>query len=305
MPCGSNEASFFIAFEHSRKTLNKVRASVPVQRRLLVIFEPPAVNPSQHSLRVRARYARVLVPSKLQVIQEQDQVYYGGALHDQDEFQRNLDSFFDKPREAGTYCLVQQNKFSLVPGSMYTLRQQTAKFFQDANRNFSLAGKNWNISKTRLWVEQLYAAKVALEARSQVDLGLWRWRNLIGSGTLKIVGPVQSSIEFMADHEVAIVIENDPSYVTEKLFNALQAGTAVIYCGPNLDDFGIPQKIVKQVPHCPANVFQAASSLSKAEIEDMRNQALGWISQPEVREKWGYENSFKRISDLALDFLSD
>lgn len=305
VPCGSKTAKFFISFEHSPTTLKLIRETVPVSKRLLVIFEPPAVNPAQHSSRVRSLYAKVLVPSKLQVRQANEIVYFGGALHDQNQFESNLSGFFGNDQRSSSFCLVQQNKFSLVKNSNYSLRQKVAEAFQKRNLPLCVAGRYWDIPQSRLLLEQLFALRVALMAGSAIDWSLWRWNSLRSSGTLNLVGEVENSIAFASRHAVALVIENDPSYVTEKLFNALQAGCAVIYCGPDLKVFGIPQGVVKQVPCEVGAVLDAAEAMTPDEIASMKSGALTWLQRHDVRETWGYENSFNRIADFCNAFIRE
>lgn len=305
VPCGSKAAQFFISFEHSSNSLKLIRKSVPVSKRLLVVFEPPAVNPAQHSLRVRSLYAKVLVPSRLQVRQANEIVYFGGALHDQNQFESNLSEFVQNDQRSSAFCLVQQNKFSLVKNSNYSLRQKIAEAFQKTNLPLYVAGRYWDIPRSRLLLEQLFALRVALMAGSAIDWSLWRWNSLRSSGTLNLVGEVESSVAFASRHSVALVIENDPSYVTEKLFNALQAGCAVIYCGPDLKEFGVPQGIVKQVPCEVRAVLDAAELITPDEIASLKSASLTWLQRYDVRETWGYENSFNRIAEFCNAFIRE
>jgi hypothetical protein len=51
------------------------------------------------------------------------------------------------------------------------------------------------------------------------------------------LGKVGNKHEINSKYRISIVIENSLDYVSEKLFDALAAGTYVVYLGPDLDQF--------------------------------------------------------------------
>ena len=107
----------------------------------------------------------------------------------------------------------------------------------------------------------------------------------------KCVGYVQDEIEFLGNSKVAIVIENESSCVSEKLYLALRSGSKCVYVGP---------KIVQPFEF-PQGFLYLAEPLVESIISVTR-QALSepyYISENQIRD-WFRLSSFAKRNSTEL-----
>jgi hypothetical protein len=151
-----------------------------------------------------------------------------------DSFQTELDTTLaqnhDRMRRVG---LINENKFSLVPGELYGLRARVIRDSRFWAEPLQVAGKNWTRGLVWTLAKQLGAFLEVIKAGLTPDVS--RLRFPIGKTAARFLGRVESEIDFLRSLEIALVIENEPSYVSEKLTNAMIAGCQIVYVGPSLD----------------------------------------------------------------------
>ena len=88
--------------------------------------------------------------------------------------------------------------------------------------------------------------------------------------------PVKDKWSCASKYRVALVIENDTSRVTEKLFDALAAGCRVVYVGASLD--GINNEILERVQVCAPDFYKIKQALKTALEEEWVPPSEGHIS---------------------------
>lgn len=303
VPLASPEATHYVAFEHFPAPLEVVGERIAIENRMLVTFEPRTVNPLMYSPKSRAAYGKVFVPSAQHQLTPDEIVYGGGGLSDASEVKYNLANYNSRERDFSTLVMVNENKFSLVPGSLYSLRARVIKKFIRGGFEFNLGGRNWN--KPLLWwiSSQAYAALQCYGAGQKMDLGLLRIPFMQGQRRLKYAGSVDSSVEFQSRFGFSIVIENEATYVTEKLFNAIQAGTVPLYCGPELETMGIPGAVAIQVGPRPKEFVSSYLRTSSDQAKKIIDAGRDWIQQETTQETWGHSASFSRIAELLIEHL--
>ena len=108
---------------------------------------------------------------------------------------------------------------------------------------------------------------------------------------------MDSTVDTMRRYEVAVVIENEPTYVSEKLFDALAAGCIPVYVGPPLGDYRIPQHIAVQVPPDASAVLGAVEQVLRSNLNARRSLIREYLDGPEV-EPWLPERIAEDLSAL-------
>jgi hypothetical protein len=299
----SRTADYFLALEHSSSQLSKISRWIPVARRFLVSLEPRSVTPNQYSPRTRGKYGRVFVQSPLQVYGGRNvDVIPAGLLPSREIIQKDLVESSNARRQKGSIGIVNQNKFSFVAGSRYKLRRALVIKLAEMGVPVNLAGSNWNKSivwhlivqaKSALW---LFFIEGYFPRAGNFQLPLPHIANL------HLHGRVNSELEFMRRFEFALVVENDPDYVSEKLFNAIRAGAVPIYVGPPLDLFGIPNSVAIQAPASAVSIAETfADSCSKQQIDSCRVAGSVWLSDTETIETWNHDNGFTNIASRLYE----
>ena len=212
-------------FDFTWKALYRL-LKVPRNRRYLFVFEPRAVLPSQHRGFVQDLFGHVLVFSQGQRNERAHFVEGGGAFLTRRRY---------VPREPlYDVVMANANKQSAVGGSLYHLRASALVAAAKSGRTVGLAGTGWkdysDIPKKLLVsiTTALMALEIPVIHFSQVRQG----RLLRKLDKVAILGEVEDLYEFYSQGRVALVIENDPAFLSEKLFNAIASAPAVVYVGP-------------------------------------------------------------------------
>jgi len=220
---------------------------VPKRNRYLIASECATVNPGQFTERVGQKFSLVYVPSVFYPKLVNSEVWREGGYFNLDRFKAR----FSNDGRRGGCGLINENKFSLVSGSNYILR---TNFIANAVKNglpLTIAGRNWN--RGLLWTSAKLLHHLLIAARGgRLNLKLTdalsalRFATHKRSNTRNYVGAVPDSIEFLSKFKVAVVIENESSYTSEKLYSAFAAGCQCVYVGPPLDAALFPKGFLFQ-----------------------------------------------------------
>ena len=94
----------------------------------------------------------------------------------------------------------------------------------------------------------------------------------------------------LSEYKYSLVMENEASYVSEKLFYALVYGCIPIYVGPNLEELGIPQNVAFKIESKSTEALDLKSliGLNQAELELIGHNGQEFIRSKRVEE---FENT--------------
>ena len=220
--------------------------NVPNSNRFLIATECETVNPLQFSRHVSKKFAQVLVPSRLYPQRANTRVWEGGYFNALSLGRPHSND--GSRRDCG---LINENKFSFVPQSNYLLRSKFILSAGDAGISLTVAGQNWRrnwlwtLAKLlHHWVIAFRAGYLSLRITDSLyAIYFSLHRKTVGRST---VGRVPDAVAFLSNFKVAIVIENESSYVSEKLYQALFAGAQCVYVGPKLDPAEFPEGFLFQ-----------------------------------------------------------
>lgn len=254
---------------------HRLQASLGISpaRSALVVLEPRVTSPSMYTTRTLNRYAYRFAASPL--------------------WARELSATaFPWPQElkprlptAGVHdfaaTLINGDKRSAVRHSLYGLRREVIA--QCDNLDFPLAvfGPGWDASvpkRMRAGGKALIKAGLgnarpsAPEAFRDLRMRPTHW-----------LGPVRDKSLAFSRAPITVIIENSPDYVSEKLVDAVVAGVAPLYIGPNLELFGFPKEIA--IPCAPKahSVIDALASASPQKIEEVIQAGEEWLASASSR----------------------
>ena len=285
-------AQFYVAFEHDSTNLRLISKQVPLPKRYLIIFEPRSVHPRQYLTWIRSRYGSVLVPTKYQALGKHDVVYGGGG------FYKVMDAPEGQPilmRPVKTLAIVNENKFSFVRKSLYTFRARAIEEFGRLGFKVNLGGKNWD--KPIWWhvTKQAWHFFDTILACQLPDISKFRLKLGFGIPGINYVGEVKSAVQHLSESRFALVIENEPTYVTEKLFLAIQAGSVPIYVGPPLREFGIPEQIAIPLSANKSAIKKLNLNLCDQDIVRISEAGWKWAISEQTISRWLQRNIFDRL----------
>jgi hypothetical protein len=287
--------------DHQIKAKDLGSDLIPVNR-TLVRLEPKCVNPTQYRKSIEKLYENIIVVSPLQKSQANQIVWESGYLPNSTDLLKKLNWCRSIVKKPGI-CFVNQNKFSFIKGELYTLRRRAINEFLAKGFAFDLAGGDWDRSKMWDLKSRLSCFKNTLiNYRFMTLKGFLTWID-IKNPNLNYHGKVLDSVEFMANFRFALIIENEASYVSEKLLNAIIAGCVPIYCGPNLSEFGLPEGMAIETGLNIDMMVRRFQSISHSELEMILSVGLDWAKSIQAQERWGVENSYYRLAKLMTEII--
>lgn len=289
--CDSEKQSHHFDLEAYPHTVNSFGKFLLPQNRTLIRVEPIVINPYQYQAEIEDMYGKIVViaPSE---IKSKKNVYWKSGYIDFDNIKR------PKGVTRSSTGLINENKFSFVSGSNYKLRKKVIDEFMRKDQSIKLAGKNWDSSAVWHLRKQVAAFKVAAKFSSKLDLNQFQLPLKIKSSSLEYFGRVDSVIGFLSECKFSVVIENESTYVSEKLLNAIIAGCVPLYIGPTLSDYEIPAGVVVVMNKSPKQFYEISCNLSESECNSILTKGREWISSKEAINRWSVDKGFERLIEI-------
>lgn len=234
----------------------KILGSIsPSAYRVLLRFEPKVVNPYSYIRAFSGRYDLV--------------VDFGLRSKEALPWPMSTQSMaqqpsWEKPR-LDKFCLINANKFSAVDGELYSLRKQLA----GKRGDLDVFGRGWGefgpLRRLNLLTKVLVFALTAGSLPSLNAITTWLDRETLSQG------PVTDKHATLGKYRYAVVIENEASYLSEKLFDSLVAGCIPVYVGLN----PLPAELEKLIVRSSPDLKSISDAMDKASELERGN----WIAE--------------------------
>lgn len=247
--------------KEDRQFAKKRRSSV----RVAILMEPPVVLPSNgiqdnfkdFDLVFELGRLKDDVPQGHIALPWPQQLAIHGDIHNE-----------NRTKECAMVC---GNKFSFIPGELYSLRR---KIIRRLTRKVDLFGTGWESKRSTNLLNVLKAASFAiLNGR----FSLISFSALILSKPRNFLGQPKNKLATLQNYESSIVIENWEKCFTEKLFDALKAGCLPIYIGPPLEKIGIPEGFAIQAPSQYSKLVHLISNSTHKLEGSKRKDIESWL----------------------------
>jgi hypothetical protein len=310
-------ADFYISINHNPKMYRRFRKSGGLAKNsALVMLEPRAVYPSQYRKGVMDLYSIVITPGNpsSNSIPEKfipwpyesiaNPLNPTGADFDlKKQVQASMENLcFDYKKWSGRkyfLTMVNANKVSPVKEENYTLRRIYAK---QLDKNFlSVFGGLWNSSMLSKVLHRLSVLLFAMRNRILPNLihiyGNLHWKFPTSRGS------VADKQKVLQASKYSLIIENDKSYVSEKLMDSLINGSIPVYFGPDLPHFIVPKNLYLILPQKPRDLLPMLLNLTEADIRNYLDNILAFVSSPNFYSRWEKKTVYSQIaSEIALRF---
>jgi hypothetical protein len=198
--------------------------------------------------------------------------------------------------------LVAGNKQSSISGSQYQLRRRVIREAEKMNLPILVGGYEWGATRRQL---------VNRFARSAIKAATCGHRPRIFSCSRSLLvrpkacaGIVDDVAQVYDQARFALVIENSPDYVSEKLVDAIRTGSAPIYVGPELREFGFPDGLAIRVEANPKAVLKAALETCDEEVGHLRAAGRRWLASSSARSM-STERVFTDLARILDNYLSE
>jgi len=252
------------------------------RRAALICFEPSVVSPLSYSKRVQKLFDTVILvgrPKPPPIVPWPQTWLHSSAM--------GKSTMVDKA------VMIQSAKYSFVRGQLYGLRVEVAK--KDAR--IDVFGRGWSESTLQTTARLLLELRIALTASAILD---WSTLRTAFQKPKNYLGPAQSKVSAMGDYRVAVVIENQQDYMSEKFFDSLFAGCIPVYVGPDLSRFGIPNSIYVGADPTAESVSESITKALLMDYEAWSSEVHHFLEDPENRLKWDAYQVLPNILELAL-----
>lgn len=314
------KAEFLIAIDHNRGIYNKFLANGgSPSRTILIRLEPPTVFPSQYKELIFEKYARVISPGSLDLLNSNPLKYgWPYEYHFNPNFPQDSDpslsTVLDIPKDEINLLIqkwkdrqilltmIASNKVSATRSENYSLRRRVA--LELINPSIEVYGPLWNenlISKIhhRLAVTLFSLRQGVLPDYKSIYGNLFRnYPNAKGS--------VQNKHSILQQSKFTLVIENSNFTVTEKLFDAIVNGAVPIYVGPDLARIGLPENIAVCCDGEPKTISDILNNLSQERIFNILEAGQEFLRSDQFRKSWVeesvYESIFLEVDSFVKSF---
>jgi hypothetical protein len=275
-------AEIYIAIDHT----NADRPLLEERRKLekfSVLFrsEPKCVLPEAYKEEAEALYNVIISFGKPASIPRSS--HWPQYWLKEELFERSVE------RRSEKTVMINANKLNLSKFELYTLRRKCAVKIG----SIELYGESWNsnlISKIKTLIIEILKDPIRhlLGMRKHIIYWFKKWP--------ETVAPI-SKQEILRKYKSALVIENDRTYMSEKLFDALIAGCIPIYVGPSVADYGIPADLVIEVEPTVMSVASGIKAVKRIDYAAFQEKLHVWLSQESTEQR----HLGSHVMDRAID----
>ena len=290
VPVDSGERSLHLEVNYSPRLSPLNLRGISREDSFLLALEPRAVLPIQYKRFVRKKFSKVLVTSPFQRILKSDVYFDYGFLAEKSGQSAPLD--LEKRSHAA--ALLNANKVSWVKGNGYGKRRSIIRKLSNQGLQFEIGGAGWGFSsmyELEIQFKSLVSCVLQLEAP---DLFGYRRRLHPKSPLVNFHGEISDAMKFLESCKFSLVVENDPHYLSEKIFQALEAGCVPLYWGPSLENFNLPADIAIELKGIEANSVVYKLS-QKNFVSHIRDRGREFLSNSITREYWSHRSGLERL----------
>ena len=312
-------ADLFIAMNHSRKEYSSyIKNGGSASRAILVLLEPEAVYPSQYKKVVLKKYSLVLRPGNPSHQRPSEKFIAwpyehnanpltptGTATSLKDQINQNIESgFFSFAHWSNRkqyLAIINSNKVSPALIENYSLRRTFAK--RISSEFLSVYGDLWEVStfdkirhRSEVFLFSILSGSIP---NIKNTYGNFHWKYPAARGVIANKQIILQDVKFN------IVIENDPNYISEKIFDSMINGCIPIYSGPNMTEEIIPKGTYILLNNNPDILLSALKLLSNGDVQSILDNMKEFITSPGFISTWEKSAVFASIGQAIATFYGE
>jgi hypothetical protein len=253
-----------IANSHSKDALLECDMNkVPINRRILVLWEPKVVVPKVYKRKTLIQYGKIYAPSVDWSEKVDGEIFKWPQLNLR-SYEPNYENWGSRKNKA---IMVLANKFSASRGEQYTLRRELNLLCEEKNV-MDLYGAKWN--EGNLYNLRHYLGTLLRTPILDIDL---RSAKLLKKTFSNFKGHCDNKRETTSKYAISIVTENSSDYISEKLFDSVSSGAITIYIGPDLERFGLNRDSAIQTAPSAEEIVKVVRQLQSKTVDQQRKIA--------------------------------
>jgi len=274
------------------------------ERAFLIRIEPKAVFPAQYTKNTEALFKHVFSPGLLESDSESilgwphaleaDPTNPGKEIIYFEDFQeKSIESVLASwNKRSIKLSMIAANKVSPISNANYGIRRDLAHKLP--METLHVYGSLWNSSFWDKAVHRLKVLKFNISYGTPVNLFSIYGNFFRKYSTAR--GFVSNKFTILNDSKFTLVIENSNTYVSEKIFDAIYAGTIPLYIGPPLHKFGLPTNIVIPIKGDREEVLEILQTITNEEIMRILKAGKSFLNEKIYLNEWTEDIVYKKIA---------
>ena len=310
-------SKYLICINHNSKIYTEfIRSGGKPENAAIIFLEPYAVYPAQYSQKNLQKYAILhapgnpsfkdcygrFIPWPYQAMANPCKPYnesdpINRRIKENDQL--GLFDYDEWVKRENFLTLINTNKVSAVKNENYRIRRAYAHILP--SNLLKLYGDLWVSPICRQVNHRLQVLLFNLKSGFLPNLfsiyGNLHWRYESAKGPL-----VDKQISLQS-FKFSIVIENDSSYISEKMIDVMINGCIPIYYGPKDIDSIIPRGTYLELPSSPLEIVPMLQKLSSSEVQDLLISIKQFVTSQEFTQKWNSTNVFSQLANSIVNQL--
>ena len=303
------DGDFLISINHSSQGYRAFLKNGGSKRRAILIrTEPESIYPSQYKKGVFSKYGLIFTPGGIPELQQSKTFVNHPYLynlnpvlprHDDPAIERVISApefstrfeFANWQKREILISLVASNKVSPTVSNNYSLRRFHAR--HHSLSSLEVYGTLWNsnfYSKLR--------HRLGVLSFSIRNLHFPNFKSIYGDLFRKYPGArgeVTNKHLIIQHSKFSLVIENNNTCITEKIFDAFMGGSIPIYFGPDLNLFGLSERLAiieKDSTRDPAEIIR---SLDSTKILELLENIRDFVTSDIFLGNWTAEGVYGQV----------
>lgn len=191
--------------------------------------------------------------------------------------------------------LINANKLNLSSHEMYSLRRACVKKL----KNIDLFGDEWNSS----FYSRIKVAVIEILKKPSRNLFAFFFHSRFWFTRWPLIEAPLDKSEVLNQYKVSLVIENEGSYLSEKIFDALASGCIPVYVGPDLNNYGFPSNIVFQAEPRLDSIDEQLKRACATDLQENQRVIKQWLESIETIERHEGEIVMERALKNCAEYF--
>jgi hypothetical protein len=283
-----SKVDVLIANSHSKDAISECKKNhLPKNKMFFILWEPKSIDYKRHSRRILDNYGTIWSPS-IEWAPNSNTKYFNWPQLKLNEQTETLKIWSGRKNKAS---MVLANKFSATKGELYSLRRETI-LVTCGYESMDLYGDKWNLNKA-----YDYRNYIGNFLRTPFNLLSLKSATNLGKIHKNYKGHSENKTQTTQKYRIVVVLENSLDYISEKLFDAFDAGAIVIYVGPDISSYNIPKKSAIEVKagaeQINLKIMEIQALPIEKQFEIMREQQKNILS---ISEFWYCSYVLKKLA---------
>lgn len=299
-------SEIFICLDFNKKLYSDfISSGGAPDRAFLIRIEPKAVFPAQYTKTTENLFNHVFSPGLLKThtgsilgwphALEADPTNPGTEKIYLEDFKEktNESEFSSWNSRSIKLSMIAANKVSPTSAGNYGIRRQLARKLPPDILH--VYGSLWNSNIWDKVVHRLKVLKFNVSYGTPVNLF-----SIYGNFFRKYPtarGFVSNKFSILKDSKFTLVIENSDTYVSEKIFDAIYAGTVPLYIGPPLQRLGLPSNIALPIKGEWEEVLQILQTIPGEDVIRILKAGESFLKGKIYLNEWTENVVYRKIAE--------